>query len=408
MGGGWAGAVVGQLLKMGYSGAIWPVHPGKADVAGLPAYPGLDTLPGPPDAVFIGVNRHLTVEAVRTLRNMGAGGAICFASGFAESGEAGLNAALIAAAGEMPVLGPNCYGFLNYLDGVGLWPDQHGGAVLGADARGVAILTQSSNIALNLTMQRRGLPLAYLVTLGNQAQTGMANVARALLRDARVTALGLHMEGFGDLRALEALSAEARAAKKPVIALKVGRSAAARVAGLSHTASMSGDGAAAGAFLARLGFGKVESLPGFLEALKLAHAGDLTGGTAVTSLSCSGGEAGLIADAALGTQITFPAPEPQSVAALETALGPLVPVRNPMDYHTFIWNDLSAMTEVFSGFVRADVNRNLLILDFPRADRCDASAWAPTLEAFGAALRGAPGARGGGRLPAGEPARGLG
>ena len=71
----------------------------------------------------------------------------------------------------MPILGPNCYGLMNYLDGAA--------AVAGSAwracrvERGVAMITQSSNIAINLTMQARGLPIAYVVTAGNQAQTGI-------------------------------------------------------------------------------------------------------------------------------------------------------------------------------------------------------------------------------------------
>src|SRR5690606_31323970 len=139
------------------------------------------------------------------------------------------------AAGAMPLLGPNCYGFVNALDGAALWPDQHGCVPV---ERGVAILTQSSNIAINLTMQRRALPLAYVVTCGNQAQTGMAGIAQALAADPRVTAIGLHVEGFSDLRAWEALARAAAARRLPLVAVKVGRSAEARAATVTHTASL--------------------------------------------------------------------------------------------------------------------------------------------------------------------------
>src|SRR3546814_10373587 len=136
----------------------------------------------------------------------------------------------------MPILGPNCYGMINYGDGALLWPDQHGGRRLPDGQRGVAIVTQSSNIAINMTMQRRGLSLAYVVTAGNQAQTGLSEIALGLLDDPQVTALGLHLEGFDYLRALEALAAKARALRKQVIEMTGGRSAEARAATLSHTA----------------------------------------------------------------------------------------------------------------------------------------------------------------------------
>ena len=145
---------------------------------------------------------------------------------------------LIEAAADMPILGPNCYGFINYLDRSALWPDQHGGKVV---ERGVAILTQSSNLAINLTMQTRGLPISYIMSVGNQACLGFSEIGQYLLSDPRVTALGLHVEGIGDLRAFEELAAEARKLDKPIVVLKVGKSVQARRAAQSHTASLAGN-----------------------------------------------------------------------------------------------------------------------------------------------------------------------
>ena len=89
MGGAWAQNVVHQCQKMGFDGEIWPLHPTKTEVHGLPCYKSLDDLPSAPDATFIGVNRNLTIDTVKHLRDMGAGGAVCFAAGFDEAGEAG-------------------------------------------------------------------------------------------------------------------------------------------------------------------------------------------------------------------------------------------------------------------------------------------------------------------------------
>ncbi len=173
----WAENVIVQCRKMGFAGDVWPVHPSKATIGGLAAYASLADLPAAPDASFIGVNRHATVEVVAELATMGAGGAICFASGWREAGEPELQDRLVAAAGAMPILGPNCYGVINYLDGALLWPDQHGGRRV---ERGVALLSQSSNIVINLTMQARGLPVAYVACLGNAAQVGLAELGGAL------------------------------------------------------------------------------------------------------------------------------------------------------------------------------------------------------------------------------------
>ncbi|MDH5798247.1 MAG: CoA-binding protein, partial [Paracoccaceae bacterium] len=208
-GGFWCENVIRQCRKMGYEGPIWPIHPTRDTLADERCFRAVAELPSAPDATFVGVNRQATVGVVNDLSEMGAGGAVCFAAGFAEAeAEAEdareLQAGLVAAAGPMPILGPNCYGFINYLDGALLWPDQQGGRRV---EKGVAIVTQSSNIAINMTMQARGLPLAYVVTAGNQAQTGLAEIGAGLIADPRVTALGLHIEGVGDVGALERLAA---------------------------------------------------------------------------------------------------------------------------------------------------------------------------------------------------------
>ena len=120
LGGKWSDEVVRQCRAFGFDGPIWPIHPKRDELAGEPCFRTLEDLPEAPDAVFIGVNRHVTIETVGLLNAMGAGGAVCFASGFAEVGEEGaaLQAELVAAAGDMPIAGPNCYGILNYLDGL--------------------------------------------------------------------------------------------------------------------------------------------------------------------------------------------------------------------------------------------------------------------------------------------------
>lgn len=392
IGGGFFGSnVVRQSLKMGFAGDIWPVHPVKKAVEGVPAFASVADLPGAPDAAFIGVNRHLTVDMVGALAARGAGGAVCFASGFLEAGDedadgARLQEALIVAAGAMPIVGPNCYGLINYADGALLWPDQHGGVRLAEGGRGAAIVTQSSNIAINMTMQQRGLPLAYVMTAGNQAQTGLSEIGLGLIEDERVSCLGLHVEGFDSVAGFERLAARARELGKPIVAMKVGRSAAAHAATVSHTASLAGSDAAAEAFFARFGIARVHSIPAFLEALKLLHAVGPLSGPRLSSMSCSGGEASVMADAAEGRSVGFPPLAEPHRRRVKQTLGPLVAVANPLDYHTFIWNDREAMTTTFSAMIAGGFDLNMLVLDFPRRDRCADEDWGPTVDAFATAI----------------------
>ncbi|KJS21119.1 MAG: acyl-CoA synthetase [Hoeflea sp. BRH_c9] len=386
-GGGWAVNVVAQLKKSGFRGEIWPVNPKRADILGVPCLASIDDLPSAPDASFIGVNRDATIEVIERLSAMGAGGATCFASGFLESegesaGGAELQARLIAAAGDMPILGPNCYGLLNYLDNVTLWPDQHGG--VGVES-GVAIVAQSSNIAINMTMQARGLPITYVVAAGNQAQIGASAIAEALLDDDRVTAIGLYLEGFGDIRALEAFAAKARAKRKPVVAIKIGRSDKARAATMTHTASLAGNAAAGSALLKRLGIIEVETIAVFLETLKLLHVIGPLPGASICSVSCSGGEASLMADLSGGKSLDFTDFEPSQRAALKAELGPIVTIANPLDYHTFIWGDTERMARVFTMAAAETFDLTVFVLDMPRADRCDPSGYQCAVDAILAA-----------------------
>jgi len=389
IGGLQADRVVEQCKLMGYQGEIWPVHPSKTEVQGFPAYSSVDDLPGSPDAAFIGVNRHLSIEVVKQLRAKNCGGGVCFAAGFLEADATGgeLQAQLIEAAGEMPILGPNCYGYINYADGALLWPDQQGGKRLDSGNTGVAIIAQSSNIAINFTMQKRGLPLAYVFTVGNQALVGISELALNLLEDPRVTTLGIYIEGFDSVEAFEELARKARDLNKPVLVYKVGKSEQAQLSAKSHTASLAGSHAVSSAFLERNGFGQVDSIPVFLETLKLLHHYGPLAGYRVSSMSCSGGEASIIADSAEQRKVYFPELDAAQKAPLQQVLGPLVTVANPLDYHTFSWGNREIMQATYSAMVAIGFDMNYLILDFPHPVRCDDWEWHIAVDAFEAALK---------------------
>ena len=377
----WAENVIAQSQKMGFEGPVWPVHPSKAIISGLKTYRSFADLPGVPDATFIGVNRHATVDVVAELAAMGAGGAVCFASGWTEAGEPELQSALIAAAGDMPILGPNCYGVINYLDGALLWPDQHGGVRVD---RGVALLSQSSNIVINMTMQARGLPVAYVACLGNAAVVGLAELAAALLDDPRVTAIGMYIEGIDDAAGFAALAEGARAAGKGVVVIKSGKTELSQLAAASHTASLAGGGVASSAFLRQIGVAEVNTPSELLEVLKIFHVHGPQIGPRLCSVSCSGGEAGLVADLAGPLEMGFDAPSDAQRARLGEILGPIVTIANPLDYHTFIWGDGPRTTDVFTTML-AGYDAGIFVIDPPRADRCDASSFEPALEAIVAA-----------------------
>ena len=376
--------VVAQCRRMGFDGRLSAVHPTRehiGDVAAVRSIAEVET----PDATFVAVPAAACVEVVRDLARAGCGGAIVYAADFAEAGHDDLQHALVEAAGEMPILGPNCYGLVNAATGAALWPDVQGCRRLAAGERGVALVAQSSNVAINLSMQARGLPLSHLVTVGNAAQTGLADIANALLEDESVAVLALHVEGLGDAEAFAAMARCAHALGKPVAVLKVGESEAGEQAALTHTAALTGGAVAQAAFLDRLGCARVQSVEALLEAAKLLLAGPLEG-RRIISMSCSGGEAGLMADGAARHGLTFP-PFPDDVhESLTHTLGPHVTVANPLDYHTFVWGDAEAMGSMFDAALAAPSDLAILVLDWPREGLGDASDWTVVLDTFRAAV----------------------
>jgi acetyl-CoA synthetase len=372
-GGAQAQEVIRQSDLMGYEGEIWPVHPKKTEVLGRKVYRSVEDLPGIPDAAYVGVNRYLTIDIVRDLAARGAGGAVCYATGFVEAGEEGaeLQRQLLEASGEMHLVGPNCYGLLNYLNGAMLWPDQQGGQRV---EEGVAIITMSSNVGFNLTMQRRGLPIAYMISLGNRLRFDLHDAIHTFARQDRVTALGLFLETMPDPKAFQEAVNVARELGKPIVALKVGRSDVAQKMVVSHTASLAGSDVLVSALFERLGVARVDSLEALMEALKVLHVlGPLNGGR-VAAMSTSGGDLTLLADA-LGPNLTMPPLSERVTQDFRATLHERMVAANPFDFQMFYWNDEERMAEQFSAMLAEGFDVALCLLDYPREDRCDQSTW---------------------------------
>ena len=372
-GGAHAEEMIRQCDLMGYEGEIWPVHPKKSEILGRKVYRSVSELPGSPDAAYVGVNRNLTIDIVRELAARDAGGAVCYATGFVEAGEEGssLQAQLLEASGKMPLVGPNCYGLLNYVDGAMLWPDQQGGRRV---EEGVAIITMSSNVGFNLTMQQRGLPIAYMVSLGNKLKFDLHDAIDTFARRDRVTALGLFLETMPDPIAFQEAVNIARDLAKPIVAVKVGRSEVAKKMVVSHTASLAGSDALITALFERLGVARVDSLEAFVEALKVLHVlGPLKGGR-IGAMSTSGGDLTLLADA-LGPDLSIPSLSESVEQLLRAKVHERVVAANPFDYQMFNWNDEDHMAEKFTAFLSEDFDVALCLLDYPREDICDQSSW---------------------------------
>ena len=382
-----ANFAIRESLKLGYSHQIWAVHPYLESLEGIKCFKDIKDLPEVPDATFIAVNAESAIEVVSDLKSMGGGGAVLYASGFGEVGAEGLmrNQQLVKAASGMPLIGPNCYGFINSLDGIALWPDVHGCEPV---SEGVAIITQSGNIGLNMTMQSSGLPIAYMFTLGNQTNTNIADIIHAMLDDSRVKAIGLHIEGISDIKSFDIAAKRALMMKIPIITIKSGKTKASAKIALSHTSSLTGSDELYNALFERLGIARVETVPEFLETLKLINVLGVIEHDGVASMSCSGGEAGMMADLIDGLEINFPSLSSSHKAKVKQTLNDYVEVDNPLDYHTFIWGDRKRTSECFSAMMSGQFAATMLLLDWPKSKESEQKDWDATLFALSDALSG--------------------
>jgi acetate---CoA ligase (ADP-forming) len=379
-GGAQAQEVIRQSDLLGYQGEIWPVHPKKAEIQGRKVYQSVADLPGSPDAAYVGVNRYLTIDIIRDLAARDAGGAICYATGFTEAGEEGseLEKQLLEASGTMPLIGPNCYGLINYLNGAALWPDQQGGQRID---KGVAIITMSSNVGFNLTMQRRGVPIAYMMSLGNRLKFDLHDAIHNFAQQERVTAIGLYLETMPDPRAFQDAVNFARELGKPVVAIKTGRSEVAKKMVVSHTASLAGSDVLVSALFQRLGVARVDALESLMEALKVLHVlGPLEGGR-IGAMSTSGGDLTLLADA-MGPDLSMPPLSEKVTEGLRASIHERMVPANPLDFQMFEWDNEERMAENFTAFLAEKFDVSLCLLDYPREDHCDQSTWSGAEKGF--------------------------
>src|SRR6185436_5179686 len=197
------------------------------------------------------------------------------------------------------ICGPNCYGVFNL---------RLGAATFSADlaevrAGHVAIVSQSGGFSHAIAehlMRQRAVGLSYIVSCGNQAGIGVEDYVDFLVEDEDTAVIGVFVEGFKRPERLRAVAARARARRKPIVALKVGRSENARQAMLAHTGALAGAPEIADAVLRQAGIVQVTSLNEMVDTLTLLAAARAHRGprARVFVLSGLGGECGHVADAA--------------------------------------------------------------------------------------------------------------
>jgi acyl-CoA synthetase (NDP forming) len=394
VGGALATDAVAVCRDGGFEGAIWPVTRRAGEVAGLPAYPSIAALPGSPDAALVLAPPEASVAAVAGLAARGCGGAVCYAAGFAELGAEGvaLQRRLVEAAGAMAVVGPNCNGVVNRLADLYLWPNpEHPVARV---ERGVALVTQSGAIACNASSSERSLPLAAILSIGNQAALDVADCVAVLAENPGITAIGLHLESIPDVPAFSAAAAGALAAGKPLVLLKGGVTAAGAAKAGTHSGALAIPDRLLSALCDRHGVLRVGSLAALLETLKMVALAGAPSGPRLAAITLSGGIATLVADRASAAGLALP--RPGTAAALRPLVPAVLPIANPLDCSPPLRSESGlamtnepALAELFAAMLRGGYDAGLLCLDFPHPRVGQAWLWDPSVRAMIAAARAA-------------------
>ncbi|MCY1201388.1 Protein lysine acetyltransferase Pat [compost metagenome] len=331
------GAMPVTLLRQhGYAGRIVPVNPRADTIQGLPAVPGLDALDAHIDLAILAVPAAHAAQALERARPGQIGAAVVFTSGFSETGASGAaqQERLCAAARERGIrlLGPNCLGFMNVRRKVyaTFSPAPANGIV---PPGGIGMVSQSGAFgAYAYSMAReRGLGLSHWISTGNEADIDVADCIEWLANDADTRVIMAYMEGCRDGPKLRRALAAARAADKPVVVTKIGRTQAGAQAAASHTAALAGDDAVYDALFRQYGALRARTIEEFFN---LGYALDtwkrLPGGRRLGIFTISGGVGALMADEAHDAALALPEPSAAAQARLLERV-PFASGRNPVD-----------------------------------------------------------------------------
>lgn len=349
------GRPISYMIERGFAGTILPVNPNRATVQGLAAYASVADLPETPDLAIIAVPQEAAVQAVEALAARGTSVAILFTAGFAEVDEAGRRAQdrMVAAARDrgMRLLGPNCLGMFN--TSTGFYGTFSAVLEMGFPKRGsIGIASQSGAYGTHLVCAARemGLGIAAAVMTGNEADITIGEVIGEMVENPEIEVIAVYSEGLSEagtlLRALEA----ARAARKPVVMMKVGRSALGAAAAQSHTASIAGDDAVVDAVLAEFGVARARTSEEMLDIAALATRRVYPVANSLGVFTISGGAGVLISDAA--DAVGLPMPEmPAPAQERLKAILPYATPRNPVDCTAQFLKDMSLVGQFAEALV---------------------------------------------------------
>lgn len=372
-------AVIGASEKEGFGGDVcrniisyvedksnvYFIHPKRDSVFGIPCYKSISDVPGNVDLMVICTSQKTVIPLLREGAAKGVGGAVVFASGYGEVGTAEgkqNEAELIAAAKELDiaVMGPNCAGFVNYVDNVQAF------AFISAkrDRKGsVGVVSQSGQLCLSM-MDDPGMRFSYNISAGNGKIVQMEDYMDFLVDDEDTKVVSVYIEGVKNATKFAAVLKKAAQKRKPVVILKAGRSAKGGAIAASHTGSLSGSDASFDAVLKKFGAIRVDDLEELIAmSLMLSTMKKLPEKATFASMNLSGGETGICADVGSLNGIEYPDFTEETLKKLKEQLPSYASPNNPLDMTA----SLSYDADLYAGALRTvmdDPNIGMVLIGY--------------------------------------------
>lgn len=333
--GNYAERIWNNLVRYGFEGGLYPVNAKRETIWGVPCYKDFASLPEKPDHVVVLVPARFVVQVIRDAAAAGARSATIVTSGFSELQDEEsqkLATELQQAVREtgLAVTGPNCLGNLSAGEKLFTNIDDR---IVTMEQGAVAIAGQSGAIvmAIRQALEDRGVGVGYMVTTGNETGLETPDLMRYFAEDPSVKVIVVYLEGVRNTKAFRDACKAARAASKPVIALKLGSSEGGRAAAMAHTGALAGSIETFDAIATREGVIRVNGLDELIETTECFVHATVPKGDRLAAVTLSGGKRGMLIDAFYAEGLNFAPLSPHVSGELAKMLGPGSIVGNPLD-----------------------------------------------------------------------------
>ncbi|MDB5820456.1 MAG: CoA-binding protein [Rhizobacter sp.] len=351
-------------LHSSFEGELYLVNPTKAEIAGRRCWPSVSALPATPDVAVVVVPASGVLTVLEECGARGVRFAVILSSGFGEAGEAGRQAevemAAIAKRHGLRLYGPNCPGLVNVNRRLGMTFSPSFPHDLTPGPIGLA--TQGGGLGRNIMQaMERGIGIGLWASTGNEVDLQVADFIAYMADAPDIKVIVTLLEGIKDGPRFVRAVQRAIANGKPVVALKVGKSAYGMKAAQSHTASLTGSAEVNSAVLAQLGVIEVDDIDELVDTGWLLSRALPKRNDAIAIYCSSGGTAALCADA-LGTAgLTLADFAPDTTAVLKARLPDYAGIGNPVDTTSVVLSD-NEVVEATLAAVAADANVGMVLL----------------------------------------------